>query len=59
MIILQTTKPIKCDTVLCDRNSKFEISTGSFKGDSYLCEKCFNEIKNLFKRTQSKNEERQ
>ncbi len=58
MTITKLTKQIKCDTVLCDGFAMYKLCTKSYKGDSYLCEKCFNELKNIFKRIHNKNEEK-
>lgn len=56
MKITRISKNIKCDTVLCSENAEFELSLNSFKGNSYLCPKCFNLVRNLFKRLNDKNE---
>lgn len=45
-----TTHMIKCDTVLCNQNAFIKLSTNSFKGDTFLCEKCYLELKNLLKK---------
>lgn len=57
MKINQVNKPIMCDTVLCNQKAKFELELNSFKGNNFLCESCFNKLKNLLKRTTNKNEE--
>ncbi len=56
MKILMTTKQIKCDTVLCNNNSSYEILTNNYKGTIYLCESCFKKIQKLFKKVDIKNE---
>ena len=40
----------KCDTVMCNNNAKYKLITNSFKGDSYLCEKCLKELYTTLKR---------
>ncbi len=47
---------IKCDSVLCNQIANHKISTNSYKGDFYMCSKCFNEFQKLFKRNTSNNE---
>lgn len=46
----------KCDTVMCNNNAKYKLITNSFKGDSYLCEKCLKELYTTLKRLGLKNE---
>lgn len=58
MTLLKINKLIKCDTVMCHKNATFKISTNSYKGDTFLCETCFNSLQKLLKRTITKNEQR-
>lgn len=51
-------KIIKCDTVMCNKTATYEFETNSFKGNSYLCDCCFQEFQKLFKRTTLKNEQK-
>ena len=37
-------------------DAKFEFITNSYKGNSYLCENCFNTMKNTIKKVVTKNE---
>ena len=50
---------IKCDTVMCNQIANKKLSTNSYKGDYYFCERCFNELQKLFKRTNLKNEQKE
>lgn len=54
MKLKQTILNIKCDTVLCNSNAMFCLETNSYKGNTYLCEKCFEQYKNLFKGSMAK-----
>ncbi len=54
MRIAKIVKNIRCDTVLCNKCADFELTINSYKGNLYLCEKCYKTIQNLFKRTTSK-----
>lgn len=54
MKLKQTILNIKCDTVLCNSNATFCLETNSYKGNTYLCEKCFDQYKNLFKGSMAK-----
>ena len=56
MKISKIVKLIKCDTVLCNLNAKYELVSNSYKGNIYLCEDCFKSMQNTFKRTSCKNE---
>lgn len=49
MIINKINSGIKCDSVLCFNNATFEIVTNSFKGNQYLCNKCYKDYQKLFK----------
>ena len=50
-----TNKIIKCDTVLCHKNSTYILSLNSYKGDIFLCEECMQNLKNIFKKDSVKN----
>ena len=50
MIKTKIFDTIKCDTVMCNDNAVFKLETNSFKGNTYLCLKCYNDLKNLFKK---------
>lgn len=56
MNLIKENKNIKCDTVMCKNLSNYSLVTNSYKGNTYLCNKCFIEMQKLFKRTFSKNE---
>ncbi|MBQ8425334.1 MAG: hypothetical protein IJX17_04875 [Clostridia bacterium] len=56
MKITNVYNKIKCDVVLCNDDAKFEFITNSYKGNSYLCENCFNAMKNTIKKVATKNE---
>lgn len=56
MRIARIYKNLKCDTVLCFNNAEYELNLGSYKGNSYMCLKCFKKLITLFKRI-NKNEE--
>ena len=56
MRIARIYKNLKCDTVLCSNTAEYELSLNSYKGNSYLCSKCFQNLLKLFKRI-NKNEE--
>ena len=57
MKLMKINKPIKCDTVMCNINANYQLCTDSYKGYTFLCEKCFQQIQKLFKRTTLKNEQ--
>ncbi len=57
MNIQKINKLIKCDIVLCNENANYQIDTNSYKGTMFVCEKCFNLMQKLFKRTTIKNEQ--
>lgn len=59
MKLIKINKPIKCDTVMCNNHSNFEIITNSYKGTMYLCESCFISLQKIIKRTLTKNEAKQ
>lgn len=50
---------IKCDTVMCNQIAKYQLSTNSYKGNSFFCQKCFSLIQKLFKRTNTKNDQKE
>ena len=49
MIINKINSGIKCDSVLCFKNACYEIIANSFKGNQYLCDKCYKQYQKLFK----------
>jgi len=55
MKLFKINKEIKCDTVLCNCNAKYEFISNSYKGNIYLCEDCFNSMQNIMKKV-NKNE---
>lgn len=57
MKITKINKIIKCDTILCNKNASYQISTNSFKGDYFICENCYSEYQKLFKRINLKDEQ--
>ena len=58
MKIKTINENIKCDSILCFQNAKFEILTDSYKGNQYLCENCYKKYQNLFKEAKKLNEKR-
>ena len=56
MKLNKINKSLICDTVLCNKLSSFQIETGSYKGNMFLCEDCFKNLSNIFKRS-TKNEQ--
>lgn len=58
MNLSKTNKIIKCDTVLCHKNSTYILSLNSYKGDIFLCEECMQNLKNIFKKDSVKNGKR-
>lgn len=56
MKINKISQNIKCDSVLCFNNAKFELLTDSYKGNQYLCETCYKKYQKLFKDTKKDNE---
>ncbi len=50
MKINKSNNIFKCDIVGCNKNSTFEIKTGSYKGDLFMCENCFKQLRNLLKK---------
>ena len=50
MIKTKIFDTIKCDTVMCNDNAVFKLETNSFKGNTFLCLKCYNDLKILFKK---------
>ena len=56
MKIQQINNFIKCDTVMCNEIANHKLSLNSYKGDFFMCQKCFSEAQKLFKRTSLKNE---
>lgn len=56
MRISKILRDTKCDTVLCNKDAKFELETGSYKGNYFLCDDCFKSMQKLFKRTILKDE---
>lgn len=56
MKLTKINKPIKCDTVMCNKTSLYEIISNSYKGNMYLCETCFTNFQKLFRRTQNKHD---
>ncbi len=50
MKLTKINKLIKCDTILCNQNATYKLDMDSFKGSSFLCDKCILNLKNLFKR---------
>ena len=56
MKVTKITKPLICDTVLCNNLSTYQIDTGSFKGYMYLCPNCFKSLQSILKKEQLKNE---
>lgn len=59
MKLAQTNKTIKCDSVLCHNLSTFKIESNSYKGDMFLCDKCFKELTNIIKKGTKTNESKQ
>lgn len=57
MKIQQINNFIKCDTVMCNEIANHKLSLNSYKGDFFMCQKCFSEAQKLFKRTSFKNEQ--
>ncbi len=53
---MKINRIIKCDTLYCHQNATYMIETNSFKGNQFLCNSCYNEMKNLFKK-ESKNDD--
>ena len=58
MILQKIYKQIKCDTVMCHKNSSYQITTNSYKGDMFLCTDCFTNLQKVLKRTTTKNEQK-
>lgn len=56
MKINKINKNLKCETVLCFNNASFEILADSYKGNQYLCEKCYKQYQKLFKEKKKENE---
>ncbi len=56
MKIKTINQTIKCDTVLCNHDAVYALETNSFKGNTYLCDRCFKALQNLFKKDNLKNE---
>ena len=56
MKISKISKAIKCDTILCNKEADFELELESYKGNYYLCENCFKNLRKLFKRILVKDE---
>lgn len=55
MKINRITMNLKCDSVLCFNNAKYELVTESFKGNQYLCENCYKKYQKLFKDFKNEN----
>ena len=53
-----TKNNIKCDTIMCHNIATTKLETGSYKGDTFLCDLCFKKLKNIFKRDKILNEEK-
>lgn len=58
MKILKKKTNIMCDTVLCNTHSDYVIECNSYKGNIYLCEKCYNALKSNMKRIKQKDEQK-
>lgn len=58
MRVTRIVKKIKCDTVLCGNIAEYELTLNSYKGNTFLCEKCFRQMQNLFKRINAKDEQK-
>ena len=56
MKISKISKDIKCDTILCNQGAIYELGLESYKGNYFLCEKCFKNLQKLFKRILVKDE---
>ena len=56
MKIKKINENIKCDSILCFNNAKYEILTNSYKGNEYLCEDCYKKYQKLFKEIKNENE---
>ena len=56
MKISKIFKEIKCDTILCNKTAEYELGLDSYKGNYFLCEKCFKNLQKLFKRILVKDE---
>lgn len=55
MKISNIENEIKCDTVMCNNNATKKLETDSFKGNMFLCNTCFNTLKNLLKKDNQNN----
>lgn len=49
---------IMCDTILCNTFSDFVIESESYKGNIYLCEKCFGVLQSNIKRIKQNNDQK-
>ena len=47
---------IRCDSGLCHEIASYEIESQSYKGNIYLCEKCFSNLQTNIKKVNIKNE---
>jgi len=56
MKISKILREIKCDTILCNKDANYELELDSYKGNYFLCEKCFKNLQKLFKRILVKDE---
>lgn len=50
MKVNKITKPLICDTVLCNKLSSYQIDTESYKGSMFLCENCYKKLQTILKR---------
>lgn len=58
MKISKIKQKIVCDTVLCGEIATYCIESESYKGNIYLCEKCFKSLQNNLKRINFKDEKK-
>ena len=56
MKITKKLMKIRCDSGLCHEIASYEIESQSYKGNIYLCEKCFSNLQTNIKKVNIKNE---
>ena len=56
MKITRKLMKIRCDSVMCGEMAGYEIESESYKGNIYLCDKCFANLQTNIKKVNIKNE---